>query len=411
MPRLYHSASSLKLGSMDTGCEAAWGYNYLLGQRELEIPWAEIEADPDLKCSTSQRSTALGKAMHTVGQLWYQTEAGLVLPKPKSKVLQPDWNSFPGQVFHSGAHLLPHPHDCEKVWIEASIGTSPMPEGASTHAPPTRMKFGDIYLAGYIDLIAIMGTAEAERLKLPSRLLLADYKSCKTLNYALTPDTLQDDLAAAIYAYWLCQKFNVNKVFARWPYFETGKIRRATPVDAWLTAGHSLDIIEPFHEVALRLDTLEDISQCEQNTSFCGAYGGCPYHRSAGGDCDARRSIGKQIVNIGVKKMTVSKEQKDRFAAARAKAGKGKAAAPADEEEAPAEAKPARKPRPAKKAAKKNDKNKGKDLTELSTRYTELQEQLEAARTAQAEAEATVSSAEEELETVRESIAGLIEVS
>jgi len=418
VPRLYHSASSLKLGNPRTGCEAAWGHNYLLGQRAPEIPWEEFEADPDTECTTSQRSTSLGKAMHSVGEAWYRTEAKRVAPKLNMEPEPPNWQSLPGKVFHSGAHLLPHPHRCSQVWVESAIGDQRMPDGASAHAPPTRMRFGGIYLAGYIDLIARIHSKEVDRLGIPSDLALIDYKSCKTMNYALTPETLPEDLAAAIYTWWACEKFDVPRIFARWPYFETGKIRRATPVDSWLTKSKALEVIEPYHDTALRLDTLEGIEQCEKNTDFCGAYGGCPYHRTAGGDCDARRPLGKLIANIRKKKpMPISKEQKAAFAAARNKAGKGKPAEPktvAVAEKVQATPKP-RRPRPSPAGGSKKRGSKKPSLAALSTSYEELEVKLvsaraehEAAEKAVAAAAQNIEDAETALDTVRNKIQELL---
>jgi hypothetical protein len=53
--------------------------------------------------------------------------------------------------------------------------------------------------------------------------------------------------------------------------------------------------VEEYAEKARRLDTITTVEDAEMNTGACGEYGGCYYHVSNGGPCNARRSIGGLI--------------------------------------------------------------------------------------------------------------------
>ena len=87
MPRIYHSPSSIALARR---CRHAWALCYIAGIRDPEVAWEAITQGATH--TSRQRSTALGKAMHTVGERWY-------LRDPKRP---PDWRGLPGQIFLSG---------------------------------------------------------------------------------------------------------------------------------------------------------------------------------------------------------------------------------------------------------------------------------------------------------------------
>jgi hypothetical protein len=81
----------------------------------------------------------------------------------------------------------------------------------------------------------------------------------------------------------------------RWLYLETKKVRRALPVDACIRAVDAKARVEEYADKARRLDTITTVEDAEMNTGACGEYGGCYYHVSNGGPCNARRSIGGLI--------------------------------------------------------------------------------------------------------------------
>jgi hypothetical protein len=367
MPRLYHSASSIKAGAQ---CQRAWAYQYIDGIREKDVAWTTIAAHEeaggklrDAPYTSRQRSFALGKAMHTVGEDWFTHVTG------------PDWNSLPGQIFDSGTHLLPHPDKCVAVRVEEPIGAEPMPSGASEHAPPVGLRLHGILWAGYKDLVAVPATeSELDRLGLPQVLepILIDYKSSSNIKrYALTPEALTTDVQANLYAIDVCHKFGLTSVPARWVYFETKKVRRAKAVDTWIHLDQALDLLEAPAALAKELDRLTSSDAAPQNTDACGEYGGCIHHKNKGGPCNPHRSLAQLVrqPHKEDKKMALEPSTQKKFDAL--KDGGAEAAAPAK-----------RKPRPAKaKAAAptRNGSAAGK-MFELNSDLVEAQEQLNIAQ-------------------------------
>jgi hypothetical protein len=348
LPRPYHSASSIALALR---CQHAWAKRYIDGVREPEVTWADIEAGAEH--TPRQRSTALGKAMHTVGETWYRGGS-------------PAWDSLPGKVFLSGAHHLPHPTRVDEAIVEQAIGNveidggpcqhdgcgrprSEHPCGVPWHAyetdRPTRaLDIGGVLWAGFIDLQA-RAPAELARLGIEDVAdgwLLSDYKSSADVNrYALTPEGLWNDVQANLYVVHMGHA----RVPARWVYFETKKVRRSRPVDVRMHLDHALEVIAPCVALARELDTLERSSDAPKNSNACGDYNGCPHHVTRGGTCDARRSLGG-LIQARVKKepthMAISPEKRAEFEARRKSlAEHAKAAGNVAVSAAPAEAPPA----------------------------------------------------------------------
>ncbi len=281
MARPYHSASSIALVKR---CQHAAALQYIAGIREPEVPWAAIESGA--AHTSRQRSTALGKAMHTVGERWYAQAPGMA----------PDWHSLPGEIFLSGAHLLPHPERCHAVHVEQPIGHVPLP-ALGPGKPTLALDVHGVRWAGFKDLLT-SAPGEFIRLKLdcPDGWLLTDYKSTGSIErYALTPDALEVDTQASLYAIDVCLRLRLDEIPARWVYFETKKVRRAAPVDARLTLARALDVLGPLAELAREFDLIERVEDAPKNPLACGDYGGCPHHVTAGGPCDARRSTGALI--------------------------------------------------------------------------------------------------------------------
>lgn len=337
MPRPYHSPSSLALGAR---CEAAWAWTYVAGIREPEITWEAIEAGAPW--SRSQRATALGKAMHKVGEDWYRGFA-------------PKWESFPGKVFASGVHLLPQPSKCDVIEVERAIGTEPsgiVEEGR----PPTVLIVDGVRFAGFRDLAVLID----------GEWRLYDYKSSANIaRYAKTAADLLVDPQCNLYALDLMTAHDLHVIPARWVYFETKDTRRAKPVDVLIERQRSLDLLAALAPLARRLDAIEDPAFAACNTDACGDYGGCAHHISAGGPCLARRSLGT-LIQLKKRKdtenMPLDANIRAQFTAVAAKLANASAPPPAETQaetpvEAPAEtpapetpAEPARKPRAPRKS-------------------------------------------------------------
>ncbi len=269
--------------------------------RDPEVPWdAIVRAGKDwMKIATPrQRSAALGKAMHAIGEAWYGGET-------------PDWTSFPGQVYLSGAHLLPHPARCHEIEIELPIGFDPYPQEKEDD-PETCLLVNGIRFVGFVDLRVRPWDSELERLGLRAQAepfggwITIDYKSTKDMKWAKTPAMLRADEQANLYAYdGITKAIDPGQIYEReyatpypmrWVYFRTQGKREARAVDFGLTYREADSKVHLLVQHAKALDTLESVDQAIANPSACDAYGGCPYHHSKGGPCDAKRNLGRAIL-------------------------------------------------------------------------------------------------------------------
>jgi hypothetical protein len=334
MPRPYHSPSSIKLAQR---CEYAWALCYIEGLR-----------------TPGTAATALGTDGHTVLEDWYEGRA-------------PAWDSFPGQVMHSGVHLLPHPDAVEWLAVERAIGDTPI-DNPDKDGPQRVREIDGVRWAGFKDSIACPSRVECDRLGLPyGPVLLFDYKTSANIGlYALTEAELLADVQANLYGYDTCVEFDQIETPARWVYFETKRVRRAKAVDVTIHRDAALEVIAPCNARARDLDTLTDLKAATKNPRACGDYGGCKYHVSRGGPCDARRSIGALVQARVPKKEQTMAIDRSKFEALKNKANAAAATAEAEPEtdapaegeaDAPAAAEPdATKPAPAKPGPKPGPK-------------------------------------------------------
>ncbi len=257
MPRKHHSPSSLATATL---CERKWGYQYLEGIRTPELTWAEIEAGAPH--SNGQRSRALGTAVHAVLEAWYRGE-------------DPAWSTFPGQVALAGAHYLPHPSKlAAPARVEQWLGLRTTPK-----------------LVGKVDLRVLPSPEESARLGLPHGWVTVDYKTSRDLGWCKSVAELEADGQLNVYAL----DAGTDPALMRWLYFDTGNKRRAKPVDVVRTYTQASTHVDGMLNHARHLDTLESVEECTPNPDSCGAFGGCEFHKSRGGPCDAQRRPGKII--------------------------------------------------------------------------------------------------------------------
>lgn len=308
MARRYHSPSSTELGRR---CQRAFAYCYLDGLRDPDVPWREEMATrlpPGV--TPKQRSGALGVAGHGVIERWY-TGTGSAA----------DWHTYPGQVVEAGRHLLPQPHAVE-ARVEVPIGCEPLPpkpDGAEDNGPTVGMTAGGILWAGYRDLVAV-GAPELARLRIdaPDGIALFDHKTTASIRrYAKSTSELADDLQCNLYALATMNEAGRDIMPARWVYYETKEVRRALPIDVTIERARAEEIVGRAAELARTLDAIERSVDAPQNVNACGDYGGCSYHVSAGGPCNARRSAG-QLIKLGKgRMMALTEEQRAKFNAFR----------------------------------------------------------------------------------------------
>ena len=328
-PRPYHSASSVVLGAR---CRRAWWYVYREGRRDPEYTFETLPADAPSRL----RACALGKSVHARLESWYTGG-------------RPSWADLPGAIAASLVGMLPAPGACVHVEAEHAIGS--LPTGLALPRPPTALVVHGVKWGGFRDLYVELTAAEAKRLGMPVRVLV-DYKTTSSIKrWAKTPDELRRDPAACLYALDV-SKYGLGVVPCRWAYAETGRTRRALPVDFSVRTSDAFDVIAPLAELAQELDAMQVVEDAAQNSGACADYGGCPHHVSAGGPCNVARSIGARIAQqTRGKAMPLSEEQKAKFAKFSAKAAPVETAddVPAETaDDAPvetADATPAKKPR------------------------------------------------------------------
>lgn len=249
-----HSASSAKLGKR---CKRAWAYRYVEGIRAPEIDWSALEAGA--KCTPSQRALALGKAVHKCAEEYYTGRA-------------PRWESLPGQLFATGVGFAPKPSKCSTIEVERALGSG---------EPPVRVVHS-IRWRGNRDLLVCAGGAW----------LQLDWKTCSDIaRWAPTADVLRSDVQAALYTVDACERLGVRALASRWVYMQTKRTRAAMGVDFVLTIDEALAVLAPAAELCRELDAIERSCDAPQNLDACYEYGGCEFHRTAGGPCDAQRSI------------------------------------------------------------------------------------------------------------------------
>jgi hypothetical protein len=351
MRRNYYSPSAVGLIER---CMRAAAYCYIAGMRDPEVAWADIESGrvkvlkrgervtkPGRQCVARSRASSLGKAVHSVFEDRYLGR-------------DPNWFNLPGLVAASGAHLIPDPSECTVIEVERAVGTVPSGE-TEKGKPPLVLEIDGIRWAGFRDLL-MQSEEGCARLGIgaPEGWLLVDYKSTSNIKaYAKTEAALEADIQRALYGLDTCIRSGQDFSQARWLYLETGKVRHAAPVDTTTSKDHSLSILLSKHDTIRTFDAIERVEDAPMNPAACDDYGGCPYHVSAGGPCNARRKLGSLMARAKVNKevtiMALSPEVQARFeerkaAAAAAKAGN---ATPATAKPAPvAKPKPVKAPPP-----------------------------------------------------------------
>jgi len=280
----------------------------------------------------------------------------------------PDWTWFPGQVAQSGVHLLPDPESTDYLRVEESIGQIPIKQN-HPDKPNTALEVHGVLWAGFKDLVVRPSLAEAQRLGMSHRdATLIDYKSTSLIastpsrkGYALTPADLVVDLQANLYAIDECERRGLKSVPVRWVYFETKKVRRAAAVNLTIKYRDALTVLEPHAKLARELDTYTTVEDAPQNPRACGEFGGCSLHVSAGGPCNAQRSIGA-LVQARIKSkestMPLDAKTKAKFAALQESKSNEEAepSKPAKSKSKPANDEP-KKPRKKRTTKKKADPN------------------------------------------------------
>jgi hypothetical protein len=452
--RPYYSPSALAVGER---CPHAWALCYLDGLREPSIDWADIEAGavvvgnptrhPCPQCgrglvevdsqraacpvcnvelpraNSRQRGASVGSALHAHLEEHYRGG-------------EPDWTSTVGEIAAAGLGLLPRREACVRVEVEHAIGDVP----TGCERPPVAMLVHGVPLGGFRDLVARPDDAECARLRATGALiergepLLVDYKGTSNVaNWAKSTDTLRADTAACAYALDVMRQEGLDSIACRWVYFQTKNKRAAKAVDFRLTAAECERTLAEPCRLARELDAIESSAEAPRNTRRCtdflmpdrqsgGWQGGCEYHCTAGGPCDARRSlVGFFHLLDRLEPTTMTETLKSKFAKKTTPAAPPPATEPApppvgatepppaaEDTTAPEPTAPAEAETPKQKSKQKRNRRTGPAQPPPTGDAASFSERQAAAREKIAEGEAELAAVNAEIQAAAEALAALL---
>jgi len=295
----HHSPSSFSTAAQ---CERKWWYDHVERRRDPDVTWVQIEvagSDWQKIATSRQRSTARGHAVHECLEDYYLYRTG-----PEERW---PWSSYIGQIALSGRAHLPAREACLEIRVERSLGSDPYPSKAAPDR--TALVLDGVRLLGYVDLRVRMDPAhtEAKRLGISSALVAGggwytfDYKTSKNVErYALTSTEAPTDPQGVLYTADAMIAFDTEAHGMRWVYMQTEGKTFSKPVDALVTYEGSRVHLAALVDRARDLGTRDSIEMCPPNPDACQNYGGCPYHITRGGPCEAQRKIGR-IAIMGFK--------------------------------------------------------------------------------------------------------------
>jgi hypothetical protein len=364
-----------------------WWYTYGEGLKDPEYEWSAIrdyrwddtagvgDEYGRYVCPTTghaipskARSAAIGKAMHSTIERWYEPSRG-----------KADWRDLPGKIAGSGLHLLPHPSKCLEGGVEVPLGEDEAPDRHSESGVCKVLRLDGVAWRGSRDLVASIAQDEWRRLyrdvdgsEVWTRVaswILIDHKSTAKLDeHPLTPAGLLGNGQANLYAFATMRELGLSKLPARWVYYETKRIRRAMPVDTVIELSRATDIVGRMTERAKHLDTITCADDARQNPHACADYGGCKRHVSSGGPCDARRPVGA-LIQLRVKEernMPLPKGFQKNFDAAKAAGAAEPETTPEEPTDAAEETPPESGKLPTQGVEKKRGRGRPKKVTDVA---------------------------------------------
>lgn len=328
-PKEYFSPSSI---SLSRRCERRWGFRYLNGIKEPEIPYEyfldeenlkEVETLPESLRMLwyNMRSKALGGAVHAV------LEAHFLMPTRKTKKERrehaPNWNTPQGIIARAMADQLPAPEECEAIETESEITI-------------------DTSFFGGVEPVTFTGKADL-LVKVAGYWYLFDYKTTKAIkndfaklgyNYVKTADELREDEQAGLYSLHAMQRRKLDSIACEWVYGRTKGKAEAASTKFVMGLARSQSLVKQLMIQAVHLRAImrsgAKAMDLPGNAEACGDFGRkCEHHISNGGQCAVKQSIGTQLVQIRKKEVDAMKFA-DQLKAAKAEAKptppKGKAA-------------------------------------------------------------------------------------
>lgn len=117
-----------------------------------------------------------------------------------------------------------------------------------------------------------------------------DHKTTKNYHYAKTPEQLEHDPQALLYAWAIMVETGAQQVFLQWTYLDTAAEKEPHVVKKSLDRATVLQHIQSHLALAdelvwYRANTTQ-ANHVPKDPNGCDAFGGCPYHSSRGGPCD-----------------------------------------------------------------------------------------------------------------------------
>jgi hypothetical protein len=311
------SASGLSLARR---CLHAWGLRYLRGLRRVELTWEEAKVLPVPEAKVKSKPTdeerkekkhynslyrpALGKAVHALLETYYK--GGDV-----------DWFERPGVVALPGLEYLPHPDRCERVEAEGEITIEV--DGVQFRG------FRDLLVKRWQTVAVVEDGVEVQAPVPGGRWLLIDHKTTftfdffdkeKTLRTVKTPEQLQADPQAILYAFDVMRRECLSELDCRWVYYRTEDKPKALPVDFVITWDDAKNYVAKMvaevkalagHIGAARdgaIDIQALVDSLEKDPDACAGFGGCEMHfeNGHGGDCHPPElTPGEKLVRLRTK--------------------------------------------------------------------------------------------------------------
>lgn len=349
-PRAMQSPSALRA---DADCPSLWGRGYLEGRREASIAFPDLPPPPPkaaknasavekkraakaLTAYNHMMRPALGTAVHAIGEALYLQRTPGAWHAPRLWVdLAVAWETRPGQIFMLGRQHLPDPASLAAVWCEELVTLEPV------HDDDCAMGLGgacDCFanywpkLGGTPDLVTLeLGAllSDGSRMR-PARYHLYDYKTTLSFEYAKTAEQLRDeDEQAAIYSLAVMQKHGLDSLECTWIYMRTEGAPASIAVHFTMARAHAearclvlarraaeLEAITAEYLSAPRgflgeAKRLAVINALPTNESACSNYGGCVYHKKAGGPCAPKKQGLGSALKAAAKKQATKRGRRE----------------------------------------------------------------------------------------------------
>jgi hypothetical protein len=159
--------------------------------------------------------------------------------------------------------------------------------------------------------------------------VIGDHKSTVDFKWSLTPEDLEQDIQANIYARAAMQLYDVDRAEARWIYYRTRGAPKSHVVSRSLTREGVervfLEVIDPLAaEIQAAWEQRPRVLELEPNPRACNDFGGCPFRESC--SMDAKGRLIAMVAHSGLAAQMKAKAEAKKAAEAQASTTTPKAA-------------------------------------------------------------------------------------